>query len=507
MSNINYSGVFGNRKVTLPSIESWGSNMNIMKDPPKSVFTRRKDKVFDTQQYSSMIEKSTQDRYCENVKVFPSGVNPSVAVSYSNYGNNGAKLLYFGKSNLTSGGSQQNGTAWTAPGTINGNTMAKYPYQINPDNFKPPIVTQSHLQPLSRLSRSKTNVNTNVFDMKKQINRDDYNTEGYKRSIVPELYNTNVRPTNVYQMGPVQAAENKVMSDALIQKNIREQNNIETFTQKSEQRYIHNDNRHPQNHVRDNLNTAVDSIKSVNNFEKSGAENNQISVEQYIGDVYNTDITTGKNDSAAIYLADMKGNSVPTELREQLNIETFTNKKENNKAGAEQGSVYVKDREQFHNNVTAHNKADYTRSNINYDLPELQNKTPLTNIFSNQSSEQFHKEYEYNQIKPLEQNRNYTEAYTNPNTNQQDNQQNIVKDAKLLPKISPNEGFEGKATVPIEIQENYNYNLDSEQNQRSKTAANNFKERYYEQNQFNHTQYDQNNYLSTLAEQHINRFG
>ena len=43
---------------------------------------------------------------------------------------------------------------------------------------------------------------------------------------------------------------------------------------------------------------------------------------------------------------------------------------------------------------------------------------------------------------------------------QQDNQQNIVKDAKLLPKISPNEGFEGKATVPIEIQENYNYNLE-----------------------------------------------
>ena len=45
-------------------------------------------------------------------------------------------------------------------------------------------------------------------------------------------------------------------------------------------------------------------------------------------------------------------------MREQLNIETFTNKKENNKAGAEQGSVYVKEREQFHNNVTAHNKAD-----------------------------------------------------------------------------------------------------------------------------------------------------
>jgi hypothetical protein len=28
---ISYSGVLGNRKVTLPSVESWGTDMNILR--------------------------------------------------------------------------------------------------------------------------------------------------------------------------------------------------------------------------------------------------------------------------------------------------------------------------------------------------------------------------------------------------------------------------------------------------------------------------------------------
>ena len=32
--SFSYSGVVGYGKTTLPSVESWGENMNILRDPP-----------------------------------------------------------------------------------------------------------------------------------------------------------------------------------------------------------------------------------------------------------------------------------------------------------------------------------------------------------------------------------------------------------------------------------------------------------------------------------------
>ena len=45
---ISYSGITNYGKCTLPSVESWNTNMNILRDPPKSVTTRRIDKVGET---------------------------------------------------------------------------------------------------------------------------------------------------------------------------------------------------------------------------------------------------------------------------------------------------------------------------------------------------------------------------------------------------------------------------------------------------------------------------
>ena len=38
--SISYSGITSHGKVHLPSVESWGQSMNIMKDPPRSIHTR-----------------------------------------------------------------------------------------------------------------------------------------------------------------------------------------------------------------------------------------------------------------------------------------------------------------------------------------------------------------------------------------------------------------------------------------------------------------------------------
>ena len=55
---LSYSGIVNYGKVTLPSVESWGTNMNILKDPPKSVHTRKIDKVGETSAITTSIDES-----------------------------------------------------------------------------------------------------------------------------------------------------------------------------------------------------------------------------------------------------------------------------------------------------------------------------------------------------------------------------------------------------------------------------------------------------------------
>ena len=78
---LSYSGIVNYGKVTLPSVESWGTNMNILKDPPKSVHTRKIDKVGETSAITTSIDESG-DRFCEAINYYARGQNPMVSVSY-----------------------------------------------------------------------------------------------------------------------------------------------------------------------------------------------------------------------------------------------------------------------------------------------------------------------------------------------------------------------------------------------------------------------------------------
>ena len=42
---LSYSGLINHGKITLPSVESWGQNNSLLKDPPKSLYTRKIDKL------------------------------------------------------------------------------------------------------------------------------------------------------------------------------------------------------------------------------------------------------------------------------------------------------------------------------------------------------------------------------------------------------------------------------------------------------------------------------
>ena len=126
--SISYSGIVGNKgKVTLPSVESWGTNNNIVKDPPKSIMTRRIDKVNQDGSLNEMMYDSG-DRWAENLNVYARGVNPMVSVQYTN---------------------------------ANG-TPVKQPYRIMDGGaFRPPELRQEQLLPLSRLPRNVTQAITN----------------------------------------------------------------------------------------------------------------------------------------------------------------------------------------------------------------------------------------------------------------------------------------------------------------------------------------------------------
>ena len=128
---ISYDCLSTSRKVTLPSVESWGTNMNIIKDPTKGVYTRRIDKVGDTQDIL-LAQEDSGDRIAEYINVYARGVNPMVSVSYDNYGKNGGT---FAKQNV------------------------KLPYK--PEVFYPPVFTQENITPLSRLPRNWTYALTN----------------------------------------------------------------------------------------------------------------------------------------------------------------------------------------------------------------------------------------------------------------------------------------------------------------------------------------------------------
>lgn len=176
----SYSALNNYGKSGLPSIESWGTDMNILRDPPKSIMTRRINKVGETSDITSMIDDSG-NRACESIREYALGVNPMVSVDYSNAGNNGGQR---------SGGI-----------TVGGQGAAYLPYGTAKDGaFRPPVMMQEQLMPLSRLPRNSTTAFSNPAfpDYAKKLmtcgDAKDY------RQVKTDTLKVSVRPTAVYRV-------------------------------------------------------------------------------------------------------------------------------------------------------------------------------------------------------------------------------------------------------------------------------------------------------------------
>lgn len=131
--------------VTLPSVEG----VNILRDPPRSIVTRRINKVGEDNSLVELTDGSG-DRVCEAINVYARGVNPMVEVAYSN--NSGFSTR--GSSHVARQGE------------------AFLPYRIMDSGaFRAPIIAPTELLPLSRLPRVHTfaHANPGFVDFTKSI--------------------------------------------------------------------------------------------------------------------------------------------------------------------------------------------------------------------------------------------------------------------------------------------------------------------------------------------------
>lgn len=174
---LSYSCLTSYGRATLPSVEAGLGSVNVIKDPPKSIMTRRKDKVGQTIDINQLIEDSG-DRTCEAISIYARGVNPMVSVDYGNHGNSGGQR---------SGGITSN---------IHGG-QAYLPYRIMPGGaFRPPIVSPEQLLPLSRQRRA----NTSAYTKKGFVDyRHKLRVQGKeKKHIKEKILTTSVRPTETF---------------------------------------------------------------------------------------------------------------------------------------------------------------------------------------------------------------------------------------------------------------------------------------------------------------------
>lgn len=129
---ISFSAITDKPKTNPLDISDWYITNSILKDPPKGIYTKRIYKVGENNE----LLQATADSCDRNdaIMQFARNTNPMVSVQYNNVGEG------FGRG---------------------GNNEAFLPYRIMKDGaFRPPIIDQRDLLPLSRLPRYVTSANT-----------------------------------------------------------------------------------------------------------------------------------------------------------------------------------------------------------------------------------------------------------------------------------------------------------------------------------------------------------
>jgi hypothetical protein len=150
----SYSGLRNHPKASLPMVVGWSTSANIARDPPRSIHTRKIDKVGQDSALTQTIDESG-DRISEMIRVYAKGKNPHVSVQYNNSGSG---------------------------------VQASLPYKINRDGaFRFPIRAPMSEHALSRLPRTHTSVAGIKTDV---LNTLRIYSDCNKKPIIPDLLKT-----------------------------------------------------------------------------------------------------------------------------------------------------------------------------------------------------------------------------------------------------------------------------------------------------------------------------
>ena len=415
---LSYSGLTNYGRATLPSVETWGSNMNILRDPPKSITTRRIDKVGQTSDITQMTEESG-NRACEAINVYARGVNPMVSVSYSNNGRGGASGSLAGLS--------QNFTNITT-----GNTQATLPYKaMNEGAFRPPVRRAEDLMPLSRQPRAWTNAYTQpgMVDYSKSV-RVMPTAEQSKE--IQKTIRTNVRPTAVYKLE--KPMERPMETKYHIQNTINNSASSGTRTMDITQQHVGVPTKELyDNPLHANANANVGDSR---NFVNGG---NTLNANPYIQDVSSketfTNVSSNNSNSTSISeIMDLSEINMP--IKEIMVIERNAPV-----SGVEQNNYVHED------------------MNLGRNLPEYYTTT-------NTSTTQNYQRMEHND-RELERNIP-TGSYATNTISRGDTTANSGREAFLIPKIQAG-GFDGRGTVPeLASVRNYRESFNTEKSNMSK---------------------------------------
>jgi hypothetical protein len=441
--SLSYSGLTNYGKATNPSVEMGLGSMNILRDPPRSITTRRIDKVGQTSSLTEMIDESG-NRACEAINVYARGVNPCVSVSYGNAGNNGGQ-----RSNSIFGSS------------ITGGLQAKLPYSIMKDGaFRPPVQTQDQLLPLSRLPR----VNTESFtqpgfvDYSKKIEC----SSGDYRQIKKDTLKACIRPTATYKISP-QAIEpfeikyvikNPVKFDSMAGFSGTRTRDLTMQDVKKPTRELHNNILNPDAYSNKSGKTMINSELGMNtdryiqNVLYSDVQVNpsgqtmidgefDMNTDRYIQNVLHTDVQT--NRSKSIHF---------TPIDDVINVNTHTKNINNISYTAPK---------------TGNTKDVYIHEDI-----ELQRSSLLTSADSNKTQNIYVRpEVQYQQ--ELQRNRPITQIVANQGSNNMKSYTDLnSRDYKLNYTVKAG-SFEGKAQMPLQNRiTQYKQQYDTEKSVRDK---------------------------------------
>ena len=447
---LSYSGLVNHGKITLPSVDSWGNNMNILRDPHKSITTKRIDKVGETSSITQMIEDSN-NRASESIQVYARGVNPFVSVSYDNNGNNGGQ----GSGSFVEGGQRS----------------AKLPYTIMKDGaFRPPVLLQEDLLPLSRIPRGNFSVlSTPGFtDFSRKMR--SCGTAENTKEVKTDTLKACVRPTAVYKIErPVSqpyeikhviqpsiktSAVSGIRSMDITQKYngnpTKEIDNTPLHAKAQANfthiRHVNNNEFNPERYLQDSVSYNVASnISSI----KNNVGNNEINPERYIQEPVSYNVAS--NISSIKHDASKNEFNPDRYLQEPISYHVASNiSSKNNYTPIEDifdtSDIPVHEDIRHYSVLTPFTGVEQTK--YFHDDISLSRTLPEYNVTTNFGNQAVYKRIEYDNEIELIRNTPITSLTSNPST--RSSIDHSSRNAHLPDKIKPG-GYSIPGQIPMKV--------------------------------------------------------